>query len=398
MADTIIITDAIGNNSIIRVPKGPFWISPTEGLLIYTESGDLRLAKTTDAFVTVPLTGVEAEAGTLEQVGTWADFQTPGRGGDKVHVVSLDTTGNDFDYWPADISDGAWGSKVEINGSAGVNATNELNICFITITSNGTFYAGYATGTASAAYKSTNQGANWSTIANPFEAHAGDHCIPVLVDTGDNSDFGLLVSDIDSDTLEFWGYDASLDTWVKTDVVSGLAWNATWIGFNTKAQRTTRLNYVAYFTEFNTATADLETATLSVTDLSSPVWTAKGNVLTDTTGATAATVMHNPLNDDIYVGYVKGTVSSLTNCFYKKSTNGMTSFGGEVQFTVDTADDYRSLGASVISQQLGGLLTFIVYDDDDDQLRTNLDNDFPVSGVADPSTIAHRRRNRGIYY
>ncbi|MBI2120260.1 MAG: hypothetical protein HYT94_01390, partial [Parcubacteria group bacterium] len=93
--------------------------------------------------------------------------------------------------------------------------------------------------------------------------------------------------------------------------------------------RATGKVYLAYGADVGgTDIADIRTA---MWDPATLAWTAKTDVVTNST-TTNLSIALDENTGDIYVGYLRGTPGSAMNAYYKKSTDGMATWGAETKF------------------------------------------------------------------
>jgi len=124
--------------------------------------------------------------------------------------------------------------------------------------------------------------------------------------------------------------------------------------------------------------------------------TAKTNVITDTAEYFLVSVFINQVNDDIYVAYVGGTAAhSEVAALYKKSVDGGANWGGQQALQADAEDDERWISAGAMNAAWGGKFQPYWFDDDDDDLFTNVDNGVSIPGPAPPYTLENKSANMG---
>lgn len=388
MADVIINGSPFaGTNQDGQAQWGPFWLSPTEGAVIFEDGNDDLVAIKTTTGVAGYGSVIVGHAETVRGLACWFERSNPGNSGTKVHCVFLAAVAADLLYAAFDISAGTWSSPVTLNASVDVSS---IHLPFIAGTRSGGFVAGsvVATGTASYAYKSAN-GSSWSAIANPYESNAADMVRGVSVNTGDNNDAGVVFQDASADAISVKMYDDSANTWTET-AIGALTEinNASQWEFSTDTRLSDGHTILAVINANVLSTSDIDVYDLTLDSIASPTVTTKTDAIVDTGAQTllyAVAVIVDQITNDIYVCYLAGpTQNSDMNAWYVKSTDGGTSWGSETAVSVDVSDDHRVISAGAMGTA-GGLIAPVWFDDDDNDLISNADTSVTINPLGQPT-------------
>lgn len=391
MADTTI-ESALCTLAFIRASgnSGPFWIDPNTAAVVFLDSGqDLNARKTADAGASWG-SQIEAETGTVARFACWFDRQTPGDTGTLVHCAWIDAADDEVKYASFDVSAGTWGTVRTIATSvtpATTTTTTGLQNNTITVqkTRSGNLIVCWAADVAATigAARSTDGGANWSSIATPYESSQASQALAVLCSTGDDNDSAIIFWHRSADEISVKVYDQSGDSWTETSVATSMDYTLVGVMNMGVASRLSDSHVIlAAWSEVDTATADLRVFDLFIDSVAAPDVTELTEILTNTQDAAQAAVFVNPSTDDIYVGYLTGSNFTATvGADYVVSTDGGSTWGSPVAFSEDADDDHRYISSGASGQTAGGRIQFIWIDDDDADLFTNANNDIELPPV-----------------
>lgn len=381
MADTTLdgALQVISEQHNIR-PQGPYWLSTTVGAVIFVDNnGDVAARKTTDGGATWAAKVTLAFASAT--IGVWFDQQTPGDTGTKIHVAVSDFGGDLMTYAAFDITAGTWSTPNVINATnnGGVGAGG----AFIQKTRAGTYVCGWCeNGVTSGAYRSDDT-VTWAACANPYESHVLDQVRGVSVDTGDTRDSGILFVDVSATEYSIKMYDDSADTWTETSVDVVGATPTTSTNWDTSTRLSDGHTILAYHEIPDNAGDDLLVKDLTLNSIAAPTSTSLTNVLTDIAESGCAGIFIDQATNALYVAYARGSAFLATvSIFYKKSTDGGTSWGSETAYSEDAEDDYRSIHGGAMLGSGGGRFQPIWFDDDDNDLFINLTNDIEIAAAS----------------
>lgn len=287
-------------------------------------------------------------------VTVWYDRWTPGDDtGNYIYIITANSTAEDLMYNRLDTSTDTLqlgSSPVAISSSPGPAKTNTFenhdNYPAISKSTNGTVYAGvHDSDTSGQSYvlrcaASCNTASNWSDTSAGLKESTNVEAknFGMVLEPLSSGDMMLIVSDTDLDDILSKVFDEGTDTWDGswTTVDTDAAFNATYAGLGLGAAVDKRTGdiYIAYTGDgipFNDGNDDVRTAIYS-----GGSWTAKTDVVTNYASAGIITpqLSFDENTGSVYVAYLSG-VSGSANINWKKSTDGMTSWGTE-QGTVNT--------------------------------------------------------------
>lgn len=325
--NTLSVTSASHNGT---TPTTVF-ISDQIGYTFFIFSNNTcRYSKTTDGGASWGSPVIVDSQTDCQGVGIWYDRWTPGDStGTYIHIVTFDSGSDDLWYTRLDTSSDTLTTPVNTSSAPqsvqGGALASGTNLASITKGTDGTIYVGIQ-GTDSFVLKSTN-GTAWSEAGtNPFDL-ATDFLILMPLSGGNIMAIRWDISADDIQSKVFNG--SSWDTsWTTID--ANAADNTTYDGaFGATVDKSTGNIYLAYAADIVAlgTNDDIRTAVYS-----GGAWSLKTDVLTnDTKGITGAKIARDENNGNIYALYSARTGSSTAttgNVYYKKSTDGMASWGG----------------------------------------------------------------------
>jgi hypothetical protein len=332
---------------------GPVWLDALTAYVFYVEATIFKYRKTTDG-------GASWAAGvTLDSVPTngvvffavWFDQWTPGDSGSTIHCCWVDYTADEVQYRTIDTaaSDSLSATEVVYADGDGITETgwNARPLLSITKARGGNLYICYMEGGSEAFYRSTDGGDTWTSRTVPSEGADPDRALLVPADTSDSQDIAVIYYDASAGALSIKVYDDSANTWTETsiDASVGVNRNTGAFGIAATVRHADRHILAAYWNGADSATADLRTVDITATS-TSPTITQKGNVLDDTGESSECCIFVDNNTDDVYVGYLKGgTWQATQGVFFKKSGDGMATWGSETVVDEDADDDHRWVGS-----------------------------------------------------
>lgn len=392
MADITIEANADTSLDSKATRGGPFWTSATVGYVIYVDTnGDLVYRKTGNggatwgaATVLVPPTLCNAPV-----YDCWADWQTAGDAGTKIHVAFMSWDLEEVRYVYLDTDGDSVGGNDLIEtcqGTGTFNGNTGRSYFFISITKtrggnlavafryedtlDATFYGFYTSPDAT----------TWTSEASPWEA-APDYILLFPGNEADNQDIWATFWDVDADEISLKTYDDSGNSWSEQLISASMNKGA---GDYLQMDGAIRLSdghlIFAAWSERATVTADL--MTWDINGAGSII--AKTNVITNEKETVLVSVFINQANDDVYVAYVSGTDwLNLVKVFYQKSVDGGANWGGEQAMQANAEDDERWISAGCMKAAWGGKFQPVWFNDDINDIFTNTDN-----GVSIPVAVA----------
>ncbi len=389
MADVQIVAE-----SDSAQPWGPrriVWAGEDTAYFFYMTpvvSPDVVYKKTTDGGATwgspVTVFGTGAASGKLN---IWADWWTSGDTGTLVHIVRF-ISNNRIQYINLNIFDDSLSLSRTAHSPTGTGATdyvnNQLDICK---SRGGTLYvAAYQiiSGADTLVFTaSTDTGVNWTAKATSglWESQAADRIIMQPGDAADDDDIFIIFWDHSADEIDRKNYDASANTWSTTNIVTGmLEGNTTTFAYACAHRHSDNKTILI-------AADDLITDyTIKCWEIGSGSITAKTDVETLLEGAGVAITMDQN-NDDIYAIYGADPDETITvhNIYYKKSTDGGSTWGSKVQLNDATASDFRDCWQDPsVGGTLGGRVApcWVSEDPSPDEYFINKVNSVTISGGA----------------
>jgi len=299
-------------------------------------------------------------------VAIWYDKWTPGGTGDKIHIAAVNDDNPDVQYrwlnttdsdslrssWVSIFDVGSWG--VPNGGPSIVNSTD------------GILYVSGFGGTTSGVYRSTNNGTSWTGITPSYYFDEGDDHAQLLPLSG--GDILCIYHDTTTITTD-WGrwfvWDEETDAWN-----SSANQLAVWTGnsnypavFGASLYKTTGDVYLAANMDPGDATNNLKSYFF---DESVRAFTTKTDVYNNIgADGTDVKIFVNEDNGDVFGVYGRGGASA--QIYYKKSTDGMETWGDETQVSTN-ADDHRIVRPNFMSDER---VYAFWYNDDTDALLGN---------------------------
>jgi len=388
MADVTIEVAAKNTLWNMAVRGGVFWTSPTTGYVIYiNDSSDLVYRKTTNGGAAWG-GAVNIKTGTIINFDSWADWQTEGDAGTKIHIAYIDADANDVHYVYLDTSGDSVGGDDQIEACQGTGAIYtvvrwDYVLISITKTRGGNFAVALH-------YRDSDQvhfysfytspdATTWTSEASPWEA-AGDFILLFPGNEVDNQDVWAAFWDGSANAISLKTYDDSGDSWSE-QAFSGLMIDHPYhLQMDGQVRLTDGHLIFAAWSRFDNLTSDL-----MVWDINGAgSITAKTNIITDTAEYALVSVFINQVNDDIYVAYVGGTdMGNFVKAFYQKSVDGGANWGGQEALQADAEDDERWISAGAMKAAWGGKFQPFWFNIDLHDLFTNTNNGILIEAAGE---------------
>ena len=371
---------------------GVFWTSPTVGYVIYVESlFALEYRKTENGGATWG-GAVNIKAGRTNSYDCWADWQTAGDAGTKIHIAYINATSDDIRYVYLDTGDDSVGGDNQIeacrgNGNVAASASRVNHHISITKTRGGNLAVAFRyaddLNTPFYSFYTSPDAAAWTSEASPWE-DGSDYILLFPGNEADNQDVWATFWDASAGEISLKTYDDSGDSWSEQSISGSMGYNSLYLQMDGAIRLSDGHLIFAAWSEFDNGASDL--MVWDIDGAGSIV--AKTNVITNTAEYFQCSIFINQVNDDIYIAYLGGTVAEATvDALYKKSVDGGANWGGEVILSDDAMDDHRWISAGAMKAAWGGKFQPFWFDDDDNDLWTNSDNgvsivapiDYPIS-------------------
>ena len=393
--DADIMIDANAYTSIYSrtIRGGPFWTSALIGYVIYLNAtSDLVYRKTADGGATWSGATVVVAPGSCDSLiyDSYADWQTVGDAGTKIHIVYMSADTEEVRYVYLDTSDDSVGGDDLIETCQGTGTffgapgLRSFQIS-ITKTRGGNF---------AVAFKYKDSGNNklfgfytspdadtWTSKAAVYETEL-DRGLLFSGNEADSQDLWAAYWDQSTSTISLKTFDDSGDSWSEQSISGSMVVSTDYIQMDGQIRLSDGHLIFAAWSTYNAGTSDLK-----VWDINGAgSITAKTNIITDEAENFLVSVFVDQSSDDIYITYVQGTdATTLVKCSYKKSTNGGSAWGSEINMQADVEDDMRWISAGAMKAAGGGKFQPVWFDDDDNDLFTNSDNGISIS-IPDPPT------------
>ncbi len=352
---------------------GPYWIDENTATYFYFDSGgEIQSAKTTDGGASWLTIEVEATAGNnATTFACWFDRENAGdETGTLVHIAKIMNAsgGDNIRYFTYDIDSNTRGTyriitNITASGGAGVDKIG------ITKTVSGNLVALWYTPGDELAYKSDDAGVTWDAIAYTLfatpEESDQDWLIMFPVTTDDDNDAGVLYWDHSGNQMSLGVYNDSANAWSGTAISPFHTENLTRRNFDAAVRKSDQHIIFAGWSAFDSSFADLRVVDINPSTVTGVAHTDMTDVLTDSAESFQVSVFIDQQTDDIYVSYFRGgTIGSLVDAYYKKSTDGGTTWGSEQSLNADINDDHNIFGGGRSVGTSGGRFYPIWLNDD----------------------------------
>ena len=326
-------------------------------------------------------------ANTIRNLDAYAEWQTPGLTGTKIHIIYANYTTEEIRYVYFDTSDDSINGDDLIETCQGTGA-------FKGITSRGDMQVNITQAVAvnlvvtvgyrddsptfhSNCYTSVD-GDTWISSATPWEGNDDDRLLLFPANLVDEDDVWALYWDDSTNDLSLKTYDDSGDSWSEQLIDGDMDYGFFGGSYLTIMSGQVRISdghlMVAAWSRFNSTTADLRTYDTN----GAGSITAKTNIITDTKEYALCSILVNQLTDEIYVSYFGGTdFTTLVDALYQKSSDGMGTWDGQVTLSDDAEDNHRyiSSGAHTLD---GGRFMPVWANHDDNDLFTTFNNSIEI--------------------
>ncbi len=384
MADVTVDATVYPSLYLQAVRVGPIWISVATAYIFYTDDSiDLVYQKTTDGGATWA-SPVSVHTGTVVRLSVWYDRWTPGNVGTTIHVVYAETDGDDILYRSLNTVDDNLGTETTVfDGTTFEGGGWSNGVVDVVVSRGGNLYCGFWGDTDGeyGFYRSTNEGATWTSRAQLADGNPVDGILLMPGDETDNADVWCIYWDRSADELSLKIYDDSDNSWSETSIATSMADNASYYQMSAAPRHSDNHVILAAWSELAAATADLKVWDIGGSD----DITALTNVVTDLNEAAQVAVFLDQISGSIYVVYLKGgTWFSSVDVKYKKSTDGGVTWGSEQNYSEASADDLRAVYTGISVGADGGRFQPVFFNDDLGDLFVNLTNDVNIPAVVKP--------------
>ena len=390
MADVTIEAAAGSETRGKALRGGPFWTSPTVGYVIYyTGAYDLVYRKTVNGGANWGAAQVVAAAAACNALSydCWADWQTSGDAGTKIHIAYISLDLNQIRYVYLNTSDDSVGGDDLIEACQGTGTLQNLTgygqtTVSISKTRGGNLVVAFeyrdSAPTFFSSFYTSLDGDTWTSKTSPYEGVLGDSCLLFPGNEADNQDVWGIYRDASTDEISLKTFDDSGNSWSEQAISGGMIRQVLYMQMDGAIRLSDGHLILAAWSGYNVATADLMTWDIN----GAGSITAKTNIITDTAEYALVSVFVNQANDDIYVAYAGGTdFTTLVKVFYQLSQNGGANWDGQAAMQANLEDDERWISAGAVKKVWGGKFQPVWFNDDLNDLFTNTDNGISIAAV-----------------
>lgn len=390
VVDVVIEASTFSELYHAAVRGGIFWTSPTVGYVIYIDSvlTDLKYRKTTDGGATWG-SSVSIKTGWIFGYDCWADWQTAGDTGTKIHIAYIDNDPDDVRYVYLDTNGDSVGGDDQIESYQGTGAMHTTigwayRFISITKTRGGNLAVAFRykdnASTIFDEFYTSPDGDAWTKEIAPWLTPAdADYILLFPGNEADNQDVWAAYWDISGDTIFLKVYDDSANDWSGETISTSMIESTVYSQMDGQVRLSDGHLIFAAWNEYDVVTADLKVWDINGTGSI----TAKTDVITNADDTFLASVFINQVNDDIYTAYAEGTAAeSLVKVYYKKSVNGGANWGSRTTLQANTEDDERWISAGTMKATWGGKFQPFWFNDDLNDLFTNPDYGISIAAEA----------------
>lgn len=402
MADIVLGTIDDGNGFAAGGSHaGIVWISATVGYHFFqTEcSLDLVYVKTTDGGATW---GCEVTISTdnFSHFDVWFDRWTNGDSNNIIHIAALANQNASLDYFQLDTSDDSVSCAVSIVSTTNLNIGTDYRTGNISITKSvgGTIYiAETARNDAANLYRegfwASTDGTCWSSLTVPFE-NTGDtaRCDRIILapmNECDTDDILGVYYDDSATALSRKVYDATCDSWSETSIDSAVNVSVAGdvgLGYSVVPDHSDDAIICIYSNTQNSASHDVRAVHID----GSGCMTQLTDVFTNEAGHHLdCSLFIDQTSGDwyaVFIGDPCETPFTAVSIYYKKSTDGGSTWGSAVQLDADCSAIHRWVRSGTMVISLGGRFQPVWSEDSGsaspDEHKTNADNGIDIGGAA----------------
>ncbi len=387
MADVTIESSAYLNINLVSLRGGIFWTSPTVGYIVYVNSSiDLGYRKTTNGGATWSEFNTLL-TGTIYYYDCWADWQTPGDNGTKIHFVGITGADNSITYGYIDTaSDAEYTDIVETcQGSGTLKNSSGVTVHFVSITKtrggNLAVALRYTDSNSDhfSSFYTSSDGDTWNSKTSLWESWYYDLAILYPANLADDNDVWALFWDVSANEISLKTFDDSANSWSEATFAGSMADNYYYLQMDGVIRHSDGHLLFMAWSQYDNADADL--MVWDITDAGTI--TAKTNVLTDSAESFLSSLFINQATDDVYSVYARGTtVPSAVKIYYKKSTDGMATWGDETAIQANAEDEEIWISCGAVKKEWGGKFLPVWFNEDLDYLFCNTDNGISLLSLA----------------
>ena len=253
-----------------------------------------------------------------------------------MHIAWLSPDGADAcRYCTFDVADASIGTVRTVDATITVSSTANLNRIAITRTRSGLVLVAFSTQSEVKCWKSADLFVSTGTSrASPYETATEEDVVLMFpAHTADDNDACCLFHDRSVDDLTVKMFDDSANTWTEfgTPLDAAMPEAFPYINMDGAVRHSDGHLLVAGLTDPGASgTGSIKTWDVTVASITVPVVTAKTNVLTGE-GAVRVALLIDQFTEEVYAAYTDEAGSSGLD--YRKSEDGMATWGGESQYS-----------------------------------------------------------------
>ncbi len=376
---------------------GPYWTSSSVGYVvtITAVSQDVDVYKTTDSGASwvAQDTLNNFPGADNRSLAVWYDKETPGNIGTLIHIAVVKSTAEAAHYAAFDTADDTYGTirTVDIITMSSTSGDTDIGI---TVAKSGRLYicvrgdfeldvedTDHSMRSSSDLFASDNQ-----SETSPYSSDEEQLRLYPGTDA-DQDDISAVVFDGVNTDLEFWKYDRSGTSWGVTTIDASILVTSAEARdqkgfFDAKLRLSDEHILVAYWNDRDTATADLRTVDITQ---DTPTITQEGD-LHQSDDSFCAGMLINQQNDDVYVGYGGSdagdeTLDATVVCYFKLSTNGMTDWGSEQTYGIESVN-IRKVSGGFVGDDGGRVMSVWYRETSTTAIKVNDGNDIEIEAAA----------------
>jgi len=295
----------------------------------------------------------------------------------------------DVHYVELDIGTDTFGTIREADGAVTVSTNPSQNRIAITKTRDGNLLMCWSTQTEIECVRSSD---GFNTVKDDRDdvyedGTKEDWVLLFPANTADTSDACALFWDRSANVISVKMYDDSdgaSGKWTEfTTTTISAADDAIDINMDGSVRHSDGLILCCCHSDDDTTTDDVLTFTVTPDDITTPTVTTKTDVITNIAESADCSMFINQQNDHVYVTYLKGgTWTTTADVFYKKSEDGMDTWGDEVAYSeTASVNSQRSAAGRTVGDN-GGFYQPSYFDNANDLVLINLVNDVAIAAVS----------------
>jgi cysteine-rich repeat protein len=331
----------------------------------------------------------------------WYDRWTQGDLGTNIHIVWIESTGNDMRYNSLDTSNDLFGGETIIFDGSTIEGFNHASGMLSIVKANGgNLYTGgwldddgeytfqKCTGTC-------NSGGNWEVRENVADGIVSDRLLLVPGNEAQQNDILAIYLDRLNDILKVKTYDDDGDAngvWSENTISGSMSVSnaAAYFQIDAAPRHSDGHTIVAMWSELDSATADLRVWDVDSGGSISEMLDGGNPILLDTSEAAQVGLLIDQNTDDVYLTYLKGVnfQSNDVDIKFRKYDAGTSSWDIETLFSgtftpPQTNENKKLVSAGTSVGSDGGRFMPVWFEDNNNEIYTNDVNDIELLASGD---------------